>query len=214
MSNKSVDCFFENLQASKELSLIDVASYNGKTDEGQAIYIKSLDKTFIAINSNNSYWSLLSLVHEVGHAYYNFLHKQYVLTVSSRIDSEIEAYIAELDFILHQKDNVIKSMYLFFYLSQTILYGYSLLITKSKLYSNNFSSNLIAQYTFEYMPWEYGHINELWVDDQVDKDSLYYFLARIIALYLHNADIPKSVMQVTGWSSIDNCLKNYKYQRR
>ncbi|GHN23513.1 hypothetical protein BTH95_02895 [Lactobacillus delbrueckii subsp. bulgaricus] len=195
--------FLENLINGVRLGLIDIASYEGKTDEGQAIYVCDLDQTFISIKSNNSYWSLLSFVHEVGHANYNFINKEEMLTVSSQIASELSAYNAELDFILSLTDIDVQENYLFFYLSQVLLYAYSVQMTKMIMIKEEVSPNAIYDLEKDYMPWVDGHYSQEWALEQVDLQSLKYLLARLSALYLHRSQVIKTGIRIENWEKIE-----------
>lgn len=195
--------FLENLINGVRLGLIDIDSYEGKTDEGQAIYVCDLDQTFISIKSNNSYWSLLSFVHEVGHANYNFINKEGIETVSSQIASELSAYNAELDFILSLTDIEVQENYLFFYLSQVLLYAYSVQMTKTIMINEEISPSVISNLEKEYMPWVGGQYSLEWALEQVDLQSLKYLLARISALYLHRSQVIKNGIGIENWEKIE-----------
>lgn len=217
MLYKDQASFIVNLKKAVELSLIDTQSYTGKTVEGQAIYINSLDQTFISINSNNSYWSLLSFIHELGHAFYNFINKKKKLDVKARINSEISAYNTELDFIFkYQKDDVIKIKSIYFYLSQTLLCAYSLQLTKAYYRKKYLSNKQLDEITVKYIPWEYKHIDRGWELEQIDQESLYYFLARIVALVSHRKYLSKNILNINTWNSAFYWVKNMdwiKYEK-
>lgn len=189
--------FYENLQTSRKYNLWDLETYNGKDNEGQAIYIPELDLTFISLVPNNNLTDYCYLAHEVGHSYFNFMNHKYYLDQMDIIDTERQAYNFEISAMEKLSSDNILQKYIFNYLveiSLTSTYVSFMLFEDNQI--NNSLDKMVNNYygcLTAFIPWIVEE-NTLTYDkvatamsQQIKENTfnlgnVYYLLARLKAM--------------------------------
>lgn len=188
--------FYSNLKMARAYGLWDLDNYFGKSDEGFSIYLDDQDLTYISVLKEYNKTDKIYLSHEVGHAYYNFVHKKTVKTFSEFVDTEYEATKFSI-ICMSREDKSIFNDFIASILSDICLKLTNIYLARQLakkdvnfLETNEKYFRIISRIT----PWildstdyndsfiKYNWIN-LVLSNELEEYNLYYFISEIRAIH-------------------------------
>ncbi len=208
---KEIDTtFYDNLKKANSHGLWDIGNYYGKCSEGFSIYLVDDDLTYISIAKEDNKTDKIYLAHEVGHAYYNFIHKKKIGLFNDFVDTEYEATKFSIlcmlnenkeifdDFISNILSDICLKMTNIYLSIQLAKYGVDIDKITQEYFQiiSKITPWIVDDIEFEKSFMKYNWLNIVLVD-RLDKYDVYYLISELKALY---------------WGIENNIITNMKFK--